>query len=407
MRIPAVFSKFSDLKIANKLGVLVLVLCIPIAALVFVQYQSQQAEISRADSETEGINYIASVLTLMSEVQNHRALAQRVLNGDSASQAALNQSAVEVDAALAALLKQDAATHNSFNTSALLASVTEQWQTLKATPASADPVANAAAHTLLIGTAVVPLLQTVVVKSKLYTDPNVDTRSVITALTESLPRMTEALGQARSGAITVFFNRRGVAATEAQQRFITSQLAIAKVEGEAMSRSLETAMAANPQLEASLRPILQRSTTARETFAGGLDDYVLGSQPIATTMDFLIGSRAADQSAALLTEARSSLQKSFQGRADSARGNLYQTQGIALSGVAFALALALIISRSITRPIAHLAKVADRMSLGELDVDIDVDGNNEVGQLAESLRRMQTSLRSAIDRLRQRRNAAA
>ncbi|MEP7215018.1 MAG: HAMP domain-containing protein [Anaerolineaceae bacterium] len=407
MRFPVVGSKFSDLRIANKLGVLVLVLCIPIAALVFVQYQSRQADISRADSETDGINYISSVVTLMSEVQNHRALMQRVLNGDGASQAALNQSATDADAALEALRKQDAGTHNSFKTAGLVASVSEQWQTLRAAPAGSDPVTNSDDHTRLIATGIVPLLQTVAVESDLYTDPNVDTRSVISALTESLPRMTEALGQARSGAITVFFKRRGLAATEAQQRFIASQLEVANVEGEAMSRSLETAMAANPQLEASLRPILQRSTAARESFASGLNDYVLGSQPIATTMDFLIGSRAADQSAALLKEARSSLQKSFQGRADNARSDLYQTQGIALVGVALALALAIVVSRSITRPIGHLAQVADRMSLGELDVNIDVDGSNEVGQLAESLRRMQTSLRSAIERLRQRRNIAA
>ena len=407
MRLPVGGSKFGDLKIANKLGVLVLVLSIPIMALVFVQYQARQADISRADSETEGINYIASVITLMTDVQNHRALAQRVLNGDGASQAALDQSTKEVETALGALRKQDASSGNSFKTSGLLAAVNDQWQTLKATPADSDPVANASAHTRLISTGVVPLLQLVAVKSKLATDPNIDSRSVITALTESLPRMTEALGQARSGAITVFFKRRGVAATESQQRFIASQLEVAKVEGEAMSRSLETAMAVNPKLEASLRPILQRSTSARESFAGGLDDYVLGSQPIATTMDFLIGSRAADQSAALLKEAQSSLQASFQDRADSARRDLYQTQGIAITGVCFALLLAIAVSRSITKPIRHLAEVADRMSLGELDVNIDVEGNNEVGQLAESLRRMQTSLRSAIERLRQRRQSAA
>jgi len=74
--------------------------------------------------------------------------------------------------------------------------------------------------------------------------------------------------------------------------------------------------------------------------------------------------------------------------------------------VTLALALAVFISATITRPLKHLAEVADRMSLGELDVDIDVEGRNEVGQLAESLRRMQASLRSAIERLRQRRAAA-
>ncbi|MEO6398121.1 MAG: HAMP domain-containing protein [Tepidiformaceae bacterium] len=407
MRLPVGFSKFGDLKIANKLAVLVLVLCIPIVALVFVQYQSRQADISRADSETEGINYIASVVTLMTEVQNHRALALRVLNGEPASQAALDQSAAAVQTALEALRKQDAKTGNSFATATLLAAVTEQWSALKATPADADPTTNAAAHTHLISSGIVPLIDTVVVKSDLVTDPNVDTRSVITALTESLPRMTEALGQARSGAITVFLKRRGVAATEGQQRFIAGQLEVAKVEGDAMVRSLETAMAANPGLEASLRPILQRSVSARESFAGGLDDYVLASQPIAPTMDFLVGSRAADQSAALLKGAQASLQTSFQQRADSARQDLYWTEGIALAGVAIALALAFVVSRTITGPIAHLVEVADRMSLGELDVTIDVDGNNEVGQLAESLRRMQSSLRSAIERLRQRRQSAA
>ena len=71
-----------------------------------------------------------------------------------------------------------------------------------------------------------------------------------------------------------------------------------------------------------------------------------------------------------------------------------------------ALGLALFISTTITRPMTHLAEVADRMSLGELDVEIDVTGDNEIGQLAESLRRMQSSLRSAIERLRQRRTAA-
>ena len=73
-------------------------------------------------------------------------------------------------------------------------------------------------------------------------------------------------------------------------------------------------------------------------------------------------------------------------------------------GIAFLLVI--VIAASITRPISQLVEVADRISLGELDAEIDISGANEVGQLAESLRRMQTSLRSAIERLRTRRAAA-
>lgn len=70
---------------------------------------------------------------------------------------------------------------------------------------------------------------------------------------------------------------------------------------------------------------------------------------------------------------------------------------------AAAFIIALVLSRSITRPIVHLSKIADRMSLGELDVKIEVNSGDEVGELAEALRRMQVSLRAAIKRLSARR----
>jgi HAMP domain-containing protein len=40
------------------------------------------------------------------------------------------------------------------------------------------------------------------------------------------------------------------------------------------------------------------------------------------------------------------------------------------------------------------------MSLGDLNVKIDVQSRDEIGQLAGALGRMQTSLRMAMERLR-------
>jgi methyl-accepting chemotaxis protein len=58
---------------------------------------------------------------------------------------------------------------------------------------------------------------------------------------------------------------------------------------------------------------------------------------------------------------------------------------------------------SITRRVARLVAVADRISLGDLDAAVDVRGTDELGELAESFERMQTSLQAAIERLRSRR----
>jgi len=57
-------------------------------------------------------------------------------------------------------------------------------------------------------------------------------------------------------------------------------------------------------------------------------------------------------------------------------------------------------SRTIVKPIIYLTDVADRISLGDLDTKIEINSSDEVGMLAESLERMQESLRAAIERLR-------
>jgi two-component system sensor histidine kinase/response regulator len=56
----------------------------------------------------------------------------------------------------------------------------------------------------------------------------------------------------------------------------------------------------------------------------------------------------------------------------------------------------------IINPIMRLTDVAEKMSMGVMDADIDIRSRNEIGLLASALDRMQTSLRMAIERLRKR-----
>ena len=59
-------------------------------------------------------------------------------------------------------------------------------------------------------------------------------------------------------------------------------------------------------------------------------------------------------------------------------------------------------ARSVIRPIRYLSKVADKISMGELDTPIQIKEKGEVGVLAESIERMQTSVKAAIERLQKR-----
>ena len=59
-------------------------------------------------------------------------------------------------------------------------------------------------------------------------------------------------------------------------------------------------------------------------------------------------------------------------------------------------------ARSVIQPIRYLSEVADKISMGELNTPIQMKGKGEVGVLAESIERMQISVKAAIERLQKR-----
>jgi HAMP domain-containing protein len=62
-------------------------------------------------------------------------------------------------------------------------------------------------------------------------------------------------------------------------------------------------------------------------------------------------------------------------------------------------------SRSVIQPIRTLSEVADKISMGDLDTSIKVKAKGEVGVLAESIERMQRSVKAALARLQKRRES--
>lgn len=65
--------------------------------------------------------------------------------------------------------------------------------------------------------------------------------------------------------------------------------------------------------------------------------------------------------------------------------------------------IALAWSQSIARPINDLVIAADRISIGELGVEIKTKRKDEIGDMAEAISRMQDSIRLSIERLRRHR----
>ena len=77
--------------------------------------------------------------------------------------------------------------------------------------------------------------------------------------------------------------------------------------------------------------------------------------------------------------------------------------GIMLGTIVLIGLIVFFYGRKVTGNIRRLSEVADRISVGELDAQIDVKSKDEIGELAEAISRMQESLRLSIERLRHRR----
>lgn len=65
-----------------------------------------------------------------------------------------------------------------------------------------------------------------------------------------------------------------------------------------------------------------------------------------------------------------------------------------------AIVIAFNVSRNIINSVEHLIEASDAISRGDLDVPIDVSTGGDMQTLAESIERMRTSLKAAIERLR-------
>ncbi|SLM30188.1 hypothetical protein MTBBW1_2130083 [Desulfamplus magnetovallimortis] len=70
--------------------------------------------------------------------------------------------------------------------------------------------------------------------------------------------------------------------------------------------------------------------------------------------------------------------------------------------IAVALAVSVVLNRMILRPIARLTDAANRISVGNLDLEIPIESKDEIGVLAEAFARMKVSMAFAIKQLRKR-----
>jgi HAMP domain-containing protein len=157
----------------------------------------------------------------------------------------------------------------------------------------------------------------------------------------------------------------------------------------------------NPRTDQALAAGLNEHTKAVRAFTALLAERIINSsgEPMALKDYFAAASLPLAEGAKLGDVTSAELNRLLDARIDTLNTTRWTEIGIVAGLLLLSILLLFVVVRAITRPIAHLRDVADKISLGDMDATIHIDSKDEIGELGDSFRRLQVSLREAMDAL--------
>ena len=341
----------------------------------------------------------ASMLALSKVVQLtqiHRGLSAGALNGNQTfaerrplARDNLNKSISTTDAALRSLnLNADLLSQWS--------TLVSDWSAIEKSVASAGiPAAESTKlHTKLVQGLF--LFNEFLLDTLGYSaNAEVGTHFLIQASLVELPALTENLGLLRatgSGYLTT-----GKLAPENKAGLHAFQRRVLEVNAQ-WARDLKKSFAANALIRSTLEKPLSDSQEAIQRSLNLLEQTLLTAQEINTPANvyFEDFTKTIDGLFTLNELALQRLDNLLSERASDVKARLLLVMGSLAGGLLAGVILAIYFIRSITLPVKEAVRVAGAIAEGDLCVQVQQYGSNELGQLLVALENMRASLESTV-----------
>ncbi len=370
------------------IGVISAVMCaVPLSKVV----QYKNSELAVAISEKTGRDTaLTTGIALQKQLQAHRGLSGMVLNGNSAADNDRRARLADVNAQIA-LLNTQLATVGYTDAAQLANEIKADFdkvsQQIEARSFSAKE--SFAAHTMIVRKNFL-LLDKVADASGLSLDPVAETYYLMTAVVDHLPRMTEALAQARAHGAMIL---SGKDASAYVRTALQEDVDLAKYLRDRSLAQVDKALATAPDMKATVTSA-SAAVDAAERFFSLTDKEILNNaKPTLADSEYeKVGAEALDLQYALINEASTALDNALTARiSDTAEARNLLVGG--LGGMALlALCLGWAITRSVTRPLNHAVDASNAVAAGDLSFAINNAGNDEAATLLKALSQMQSNL---------------
>jgi len=363
------------------IALLALALCLPPTGLLL---RSEWQGLQDAQNEAAGVPAVGAVLQTIRLTQMHRGISTNWLSGNAGLADARQARAAELDKAMAAL----AAATSHYPGGPLaerLQRVQQQWRELGQAVAGKAIEGPAAfeRHNVLVAEQM-RLLDEVAARSGLMLDPEAGTYHLIAAVVQTLPKMTEVMGQSR--ALGALYLKRTAITPAEKARLQVGVEQLAELAGD-IDHRLGHAQSSDPRLVASLaapnRAARQSADAAVQLVRTQLIDAATPSAPSAAYFDTMTGH--IDAQFKLVQASFDALDRQLQARIAEARVLMVAVLiGLVVVG-ALATALMRFIIRDTRRTVASAQAAAEALARGDLCHRVVADAEDEIGRMARTL----------------------
>ncbi len=340
----------------------------------------------------QGVGYIKPVRQLLHDMQKHQVA---FLSG-AAEAAALENQIVED---LRSIQEVDARYGKELKTTHGLAGLTEKWASTKSlilrNSSSSKPENINLMSDDIVGKSILPLIIQAGNTSNLSLDPDPDSYYAMDTVITKLPELGQMIEQATAHSIELILTREN---SESKKQLISFILARIEPALETINNGLQTALNENPSLRGKLPAPIRTHIEAVKAFDDMLRRQVLDAGPsdfakVDLKSVTANGLKTLDSNYALYDASVGVLDDLLANRVG--RFNQRRAFSLLIAGISILITLLFIasIGRSISKPLAELTEVTDRINKGDLGTPADIDRHDEIGQLAGAINRLQKTLR--------------
>ncbi|MBL8150376.1 MAG: methyl-accepting chemotaxis protein [Blastocatellia bacterium] len=378
--------KIRDLKIWQKLTLIIVLAGLTIPFVTYLLLSDRLAKIDAARQEQTGIAYLKAVKPILEKMPQHRGTANTYLNGNTAVKDRLTNIGDQLDTAFRDLETLDKQTGTTLKSTQKFSSIYQTWRTLRAQVLTLPALESFNRHTKLIAD-IIELISSVGDSSGLRLDQDFAISYSAQLLVRELPNTTESLGQMRGFG-------SGIAARKAisQDEFGRLSAIIEQVKSNTLSyqASLRSASQNNPDVERALGSKFREATEKINAYVDLTTNRLLKAQTIDinSVEYFDTGTRTIDTLFAVYDDQLAFTDNFLNTRTAALQRSTYLIAFGVILAIALSIFIAIYVARVIADQLKLVTNVVEEIEKENLEARAQVINSDELGQVAGSVNKM-------------------